>query len=78
MLRWLSSSILFVALALVDSIAPKSYFCMLTMIAHGPLGHPLLSVTIPCRGSKPIARLVNFCLAFESVQLKLCSLGEAY
>jgi hypothetical protein len=65
-------------LALVDSIALKSYFCMLTVIAHGPLGRLLLSVTIPCRGSKPITRLVNFHLASESVQLKLCSLGEAY
>jgi hypothetical protein len=48
-LRWLSSSTLFVALTLVDLIAPKSYFCKLTMIVHGPLGHFLLSVTIPCR-----------------------------
>jgi hypothetical protein len=77
-LYWLSSNILFVALTLVDSIVPKSYFCMLTVIAHGPLGHLLLSTTIPCRGSKPIARLVNFHLAFESMQLKPCSLGEAY
>ncbi len=48
-LRWLSSSTLFVVLTLVDSIVPKSYLCKLTVIDHGPLGHLLLSVTIPCR-----------------------------
>jgi hypothetical protein len=63
MLYWLSNSILFVALTLVDSITPKSYFCMLTVNAHGPLGHLVLTVIIPCRGSKPITRLVNFRLA---------------
>jgi hypothetical protein len=77
-LCWLSSSTLFVVLTFVDSITPKSYLCKLTVIAYGPLGHLLLSVTIPCRESKPIVRLVNVRLAFESVQLKLCSLGEAY
>jgi hypothetical protein len=49
-----------------------------SMIVHGPLGCLLLSVIIPCRGSKPIVRLVNFRLAYESTQLKPCSLGEAY
>jgi hypothetical protein len=46
-LCWLSSSTLFVALALVDSIAPKGYFCKLTVTVYGPLGHLLLSVNIP-------------------------------
>jgi hypothetical protein len=41
------------------------------------LGCLLLSVTTPCRERKPIARLVNFLLTFESVQLKSYSLGEA-
>jgi hypothetical protein len=77
-LRWLSSSTLFVALTLIDSITHKSYLCMLTVIAHGPLRHLFLSVTIPYRGNKPIARLVNFRLASKPVQLKQCSLGEAY
>jgi hypothetical protein len=37
MLRWLSSSTLFVALTLIDSIIPKSYLCKLTVTVHGPL-----------------------------------------
>jgi hypothetical protein len=77
-LCWPSSSTLFVALTLVVSVTPKSYLCKLTVIVHGPLGHLLLSVTIPCRESKLIARLVNFLLTSESVQLKSYSLGEAY
>jgi hypothetical protein len=48
-LYWLSSSTLFMALTLVYSIVPKSYLCKLTVTIHGPLGHLLLSVTIPCR-----------------------------
>jgi hypothetical protein len=66
------------ALTLIDSVAPKSYLCKLTMIVHGPLGHLLLSVTTPCQERKLISRLVNFLLTSESVQLKLYSLGEAY
>jgi hypothetical protein len=56
-----------VALILVDSVAPKSYLCKLTVIVHGPLEHLLLSVTTHCRESKLIARLVNFFLTSESV-----------
>jgi hypothetical protein len=67
-----------VVLTLVDSVAPKSYLCKLTVIVHGPLGRLLLSVTTPCRERKLIARLVNFLLTSESVQLKSYSLGEAY
>jgi hypothetical protein len=67
-----------VVLTLVDSIASKRYISKLTMIVHGPLGCLLLSVTTPCREKKLIARLVNFLLTSESVQLKLYSLGEAY
>jgi hypothetical protein len=48
-LRWLSSSTLFMALTLIDSIASKNYLCKLTVIDHEPLGHFLLSVTIPSR-----------------------------
>jgi hypothetical protein len=75
---WLPSSTLFVALALVVLVVPKSYICKLTMIVYGPLGHILLSVTIPCRERKLIARLVNSLLTYKSMQLKSCSLGEAY
>jgi hypothetical protein len=66
------------ALTLIDSVAPKSYLCKLTMIVYGPLGCLLLSVTTPCRERKLISRLVNFLLTSESVQLKPYSLGEAY
>jgi hypothetical protein len=52
--------------------------CKLTVIVHGPLGRPLLSVTFPYQERKPIARLVNFLLTSKSVQLKSYSLGEAY
>jgi hypothetical protein len=48
------------------------------MIVHGPLERLLLSITIPCRESKPIARLANFRLTSESVQLTPYSLGEAH
>jgi hypothetical protein len=65
-------------LTLVDLVTPKSYLCQLTIIVYGPLGCLLLSVTIPYQESKPIARLVNFCLASESVQSKSYSLGEAH
>jgi hypothetical protein len=75
---WLSSSTLLVAPTLIDSIAPKSYLCKPTVIVHGPLGRLLLSITIPCREREPIARLVNFHLASESVQLMPYSLGEAH
>jgi hypothetical protein len=70
---WLSRSTLFGVLALVVLVTPKIYLCKLIVIVHGLLGRLLLSVTIPCRESKPIARLVNFHLASESMQLKLCS-----
>jgi hypothetical protein len=50
----------------------------LTVIVHGPLGCLLLSVTTHCQERKPIDRLINFLLTFESVQLKPYSLGEAY
>jgi hypothetical protein len=50
----------------------------LTVIIHGPLGCLLLSVTFPYRERKPIARLVNFLLTSESVQLQSYSLGKAY
>jgi hypothetical protein len=43
--------------------------CKLTVIVSGPLGRHLLSVTFHCRERKPIARLVNFLLTSESVQL---------
>jgi hypothetical protein len=59
-LCWLSSSTLFVALTLVDSIAPKSYLSKLTMIVHGHLGRLLQSITIPYRERKSIAGLVTF------------------
>jgi hypothetical protein len=75
--RWPSSSTLVVALTLLDLVAPKYYLCELTVISHGPLGRLLLSVTTPCRETKLIARLVNFFLTSESVQLKSYSLGEA-
>jgi hypothetical protein len=65
------------ALTLVDLIAHKCYLCKLTVIIHGPLGRLLLSVTIPCRERKPIARLVSFLLTSESVQLESYYLGEA-
>jgi hypothetical protein len=52
--------------------------CRITVIVHGPLGCPLQCVTFPCRVRKLIARLVNFLLASEAVQLKPYSLGEAY
>jgi hypothetical protein len=67
-----------VVLTLVDSVAPKSYLCNLTVIVHGPLGCLLLSVTTHCRERKLIARLVNFLLTSESLQLKPYSLVEAY
>jgi hypothetical protein len=51
--------------------------CKLTVIVSGPLRRHLLSITIPCQERKPIARLVNFLLTSESVQLKSYSLGEA-
>jgi hypothetical protein len=63
---------------LIVSVAPKCYPCKLTVIIHGPLGCLLLSITLPCRERRPIARLVNFLLTSESVQLKPYSLGEAY
>jgi hypothetical protein len=50
--------------------------CKLTVIVSGPLGRHLLSITFPCQERKPIARLVNFLLTSESVQLKPYSLGE--
>jgi hypothetical protein len=78
MLRWPSSNTLFVMLTLVVSVALKSYLCKLTVIVYEPLGRLLLSVTIPCQERKPIDRLVNFLLTYELVQLKPCSLGEAY
>jgi hypothetical protein len=59
-LCWPSSSILFVVLTLVVSVMPKSYLCKIIVIVHAPLGCLLLSVTIPCRESKLITRLVNF------------------
>jgi hypothetical protein len=77
-LHWPSSSTLFVVLTLIDSVAPKCYPYKLTVIIHGPLERLFLSVTIPCRERKLIARLVNFLLTSESVQLKSYSLGEAY
>jgi hypothetical protein len=52
--------------------------CKLTVIVSGPLGGYLLSVTFPCQEIKPIARLVNFLLTSDSVQLQSYSLGEAY
>jgi hypothetical protein len=67
-----------VALTLIDSGVRKSYLCKLTVIVHGSLERLLLSVTTPCRERKLIARSVNFLLTFESVQLTLYSLGEAY
>jgi hypothetical protein len=67
-----------VVLTLVDSVTLKSYLCKLTVIVHEPLGCLLLSVTTPYRERKLIARLVNFLLTYESVQLKPYSLGEAY
>jgi hypothetical protein len=48
------------------------------MIAHGPLERLLLRVITPYRERKLIARLVNFILTSESVQLNLYILGEAY
>jgi hypothetical protein len=52
--------------------------CKLTVIVSRPLGRHLLSVTFPCRERKSIARLVNFLLTSESVQLRSYSLGKAY
>jgi hypothetical protein len=52
--------------------------CKLTMIISEPLGCHLLSITFHCRERKSIARLVNFLLTSESVQLQSYSLGEAY
>jgi hypothetical protein len=75
---WLSSSTLFVVLAFVVLVAPNNYLCKLIVIVHGPLGRLLLSITIHCRERRLIARLVNFVLTSESVQLKPYSLGEAY
>jgi hypothetical protein len=66
-----------VVLTLLDSIAPNYYHCELTMIVSRPLGCHLLSVSFPRRERKPIARLVNFFLTSESVQLQPYSLGEA-
>jgi hypothetical protein len=74
---WPSSSALIVALTVVDLIAPKSYLCKPTVIAHGHLGYLLLSITFPCRERKLIARLVNYLLTYEFMQLKPYSLGEA-
>jgi hypothetical protein len=65
-----------VVLTLIVSVVPKSYLWKLTMIVHGSLGCLLLKVTFPCRERKLIARLVNFHLTFESVQLKPYSLAE--
>jgi hypothetical protein len=67
-----------VALTLLVLVVLKSYLWKLTVIVHGPLGCLLLSVTFPCRERKPTARLVNFHLTSESMQLKLYSLGESY
>jgi hypothetical protein len=67
-----------VALSLVDSVAPKSYLCKLSVIVHGPLGRLLLSITTLCRERKLIPMLVNFLLTFEAVQLKPYTLGEVY
>jgi hypothetical protein len=50
----------------------------LTMIVHGPLGRPPLSVIDPCWERKPVARLVNFLLTSESVQSMPYSSGEGY
>jgi hypothetical protein len=50
----------------------------LTVMVPRPLGRLLLSVTSPCRERKLTARLVDFLLTFESVQLKPYSMGEAY
>jgi hypothetical protein len=77
-LCWLSSSTIFVALTLVVLIAPKSYLCKLTMTIYVPLGHLLLSVTIPYRESKPIVSLVNFRLTSKSVQLTPYYLCETH
>jgi hypothetical protein len=49
----------------------------MTLSIHRPLGCLLLSVTFPCRERKPIARLVNFLLTSESVQLIPYTLCEA-
>jgi hypothetical protein len=57
------------ALTLVD---------LITVIFYGPLGCLLLSITLPCRERRSIARLVNFLLTSEFMQSKLYSLGEAY
>jgi hypothetical protein len=67
-----------VVLTLIDSVTSKSYLCKLTMIAHGPLERLLLRVITPYRERKLIARLVNFILTSESVQLNPYILGEAY
>jgi hypothetical protein len=40
---------MFVALTLVDSSHAQMLSCKLIVIASGPLGRPLLSVTNPCR-----------------------------
>jgi hypothetical protein len=66
-----------VVLTLLDSIAPNCYHCELIVIVSRPLGRHLLSAGFPCRERKPIARLVNFLLTSESVQLQPYSLGEA-
>jgi hypothetical protein len=67
-----------VALTLVILVTPKRYPCKLTVIMNGTLGCLLLSVTIPCRERKPIARLETFLLTSEFMQLKSYSLAEAY
>jgi hypothetical protein len=56
----------------------KILSCKLTVIIPGPLGYPLLSITIPSREREPIATLVNFLLTSESMQSMSYSLGEAY
>jgi hypothetical protein len=67
-----------VMLTLIILVTPKSYLWELTMIVHGPLGCLLLSATFLCWERKSIARLVNFLLTFEFVQLKSYSLGKSY
>jgi hypothetical protein len=67
-----------VVLTLLDSIASNCYHCELTVIVSRPLGRHLLSVSFPYRERKPFARLVDFLLISEAVQLKPYSLGEAY
>jgi hypothetical protein len=76
--RWPSNITLFMALTLVDSIAPVCYLGEPSLSIHGPLGCLLLSITLPCWERRPITRLVNLLLTSESVESKPYSLGKAY